>query len=341
MYTLILLLLAIAPPMMFFAYLIKTDRVEPEPLGMLMFALALGVISTFPASLIEGLLAYLPFFGEHDLPAIIRTSFIQVAPVEEGCKLAVILLFVWKNRNFNEENDGIVYVTASSIGFALFENVLYVLSGGLATAVARSITAIPLHTFCGVIMGAYVGRARFAADRRTAAVLVLKGFAAAVFIHGLYDTFAMEHGSSSVVMLLLLVAALFFAGRYFFKTGKELSAARWANPEAAAQIRLDTASQQAARIVVRYGEDKIGIDAEGRFYLKPEKQTWKLVTGRLLYVFSFACWVLFLVVGYNASDEAALAAVFYFCLTMTCVPTVLAVLLTRSYRQRLESNTYL
>ena len=178
-------------------------------------------------------------------------------------------------------------------------------------------------------------------QRRTAAVLVLKGFAAAVFIHGLYDTFAMEHGSSSVVMLLLLVAALFFAGRFFFKTGKELSAARWANPEAAAQIRLDTASQQAARIVVRYGEDKIGIDAEGRFYLKPEKQTWKLVTGRLLYVFSFACWVLFLVVGYNASDEAALAAVFYFCLTMTCVPTVLAVLLTRSYRQRLESNTYL
>jgi RsiW-degrading membrane proteinase PrsW (M82 family) len=340
MYTLMLLILAVSPPVLFLLYLLKADRTEPEPLEMVLFALALGIVSTMPASIFEGLLGFIPVFNQETLSGIVLTSFIQVAPVEEGCKLAVILLFVWKNRNFNEENDGIVYVTASSIGFALFENVLYVLAGGIGTGIGRAFTSIPLHTFCGVLMGSFVGRARFAPDRRSSVILILKGFAIAWFIHGLYDSFAMASDDASATLLLVLVASLFVAGRYFVRKGKALSEARWANPDAAPQIAIDTAEQEIRRVIAKYGMDKLGVDDDGKYFLKPERQFWKIVTSRLLIGFSITCWILVPLGVLVGGDEELTSLVFYFCVMLTSVPIVLGIMLATSYHRRLTKNHY-
>ena len=56
----------------------------------------------------------------------------MIAPIEEFVKLLVIFIYVWDNINFNEENDGIVYTGTASIGFALFENILYVFRGEMS-----------------------------------------------------------------------------------------------------------------------------------------------------------------------------------------------------------------
>lgn len=232
-----LLLIAIAPPVAFLAYVLSSDRYEREPLRMVFFTLALGCASTLPATFAEGLLSLLPVMQGEGIQGAARLSFFAISPVEEACKLAVVLLFVWGNANFNEENDGIVYVTASAIGFALFENVLYVFSNGFMTGVARALTSIPLHTFCGVVMGFCVGYARFARDRQTSAALVCAGFLFAWFSHGLYDTFALS-GASISLLIIPLVAILFLVGSVLLACGKRRSEARWAIAERDAGERI-------------------------------------------------------------------------------------------------------
>lgn len=343
MLTLLLLCLALLPPLLFFLRIFGSDAREPEPYDMILFAIGLGIISTFPASIIEGLLDFFPVFGREGFLGAAVTSFIQVAPVEEGCKLAVILLFIWKNRNFNEENDGIVYVTLSAIGFALFENIMYVFDGGLElgvqTSIVRGITSIPLHTFCGVLMGYYVGRARFAATRKETNVLILKGFVIAWFIHGLYDTFAMA-GSGAGLLVIPLIIILFYVGNKFIKNGKALSEARWDDPECAEQIKIDTPSHAVQRAIGRYGEDKISIDGDGRYFLKPERQIWKAIIGLLLIIGSVFFWGLLQYFIGETGDEYAVSAVVEYSILSTSVPVVLGIMLLVSYRRRLGNNYY-
>lgn len=346
MITLILLFLALLPPLLFLLRLIGADANEPEPFDMILFALGLGIISTFPASIIEWLLDFIPIFGMEGFLNSAITSFIQVAPAEEACKLGVILLFVWNNRNFNEENDGIVYVTASAIGFALLENILYVFDGealtGVMTSFARSLTSIPLHTFCGVIMGYYVGRARFSATRKDANRLILKGFLLAWFFHGLYDTFAMANStvSGSILLIVPLIIVLFIVGNNLIKKGRTLSLERWNGGEYSEKISIDTPEQNAARLIAKYGEEKIGVDESGRHYLKPERQVWKLAAGWILLVGSIiACGIIMAILGQYEGEEATILFVNLSVMT-TAVPITLGIILLVSYRRRLDGNHY-
>jgi hypothetical protein len=127
-----------------------------------------------------------------------------------------VLLFVWRNPNFNEENDGIVYAGASAIGFALLENLGYVFHNGIDTGIVRAFTAVPLHVFTAVIMGLLVGRARFEANPGRRAWL----------IHGTYDTLAMAE-SGIPILILPVVAGVAAFGTMALKRGRRLSLRRW------------------------------------------------------------------------------------------------------------------
>lgn len=342
------LLLAVLPPFAYLLYLMAADRREPEPLHMVLFALGLGILSTVPSFILESFFALIPWFHADSAAAAgpvlspftiaALAAFIQIAPVEEFFKLAAVLLFIWKNPNFNEENDGIVYVTLSAIGFALFENIFYVLQYGFGTGLVRSVTSIPLHTFCGVIMGYFVGRARFASERKESRRLIITGFALAWLIHGLYDTFALTRGGA--LFLLFIVAALFTAGSRVVHEGSRSSRARWDNPDRAAPMQLDTPSQEFERIMKKYGASLVDRDEEGRVFLKPEKQPWKAIAARSLLVLS----ILIAVAGYFASalpgaaeNRASIFAFFAFVIT---VPALLGVMLEYSYRRRATERQY-
>ncbi len=341
LYTLTLLLLATFPPFFFLARLLVADRREPEPLEMVLFTLALGIISTLPASFAERVLGSLPFFAPTVPFSAIITAFVRVAPIEEACKLAVVLLFVWGNENFNEENDGIVYVATSSIGFALFENILYVLSNGFGVGVLRAVTSIPLHAFCGVLMGSCVGRARFARTRGAAAALVLRGFALAWFFHGLYDSLALS-GSGFLALVGALVVALTFYGNRAIARGRALSLARWANPAAAPTIRLDPSIDTFSRAVAKYGANRVGVDELGRAFLKPERQTWKAIASRTLFLGSLIVAALMSksVDAQLSSSPALFASRVCFAIQTLTVPVMLGVLLELSYQRRRSRPHY-
>jgi len=126
---LFLTLLALAPPIGFLIYILRFDRIEPEPTGFVARMLFLGVLSVVPAALIEGVFLDSSLFTGNGLVQAGLKSFLVIAPVEEAMKLLVVILFAWRSRSFNEPNDGIVYAGAVSIGFAMGgERALRVLS---------------------------------------------------------------------------------------------------------------------------------------------------------------------------------------------------------------------
>jgi RsiW-degrading membrane proteinase PrsW (M82 family) len=94
---------------------------------------------------------------------------------------------LFHNKNFNEPFDGIVYAVMVSMGFATLENVIYVLEYGYETAILRMFTAVPAHATFGVLMGYFLGKAKFT-RRKQLYYSIVALFAATVF-HGAYDYF--------------------------------------------------------------------------------------------------------------------------------------------------------
>ena len=94
--------------------------------------------------------------------------------------------FAQARKAFNEPFDGIVYAVMVSMGFAATENIVYVFESGFETALLRAITAIPAHATFGILMGYFMGKAKFSNNK---IVLNLTGLLLAVIFHGAYDFF--------------------------------------------------------------------------------------------------------------------------------------------------------
>jgi protease PrsW len=178
--------LALAPALLLLWLFKKWDAKRPEPPGAVRNVVLLGVASCVPAILIElGLSAIL---GKSIVNANGQfvNAFIIAASTEEALKLAVILLFVWRKPYFDEVMDGILYMAAASLGFAMIENVLYS-AGNPVIGFVRAFTAVPLHATASGIMGYCIGRAKMTKSNGRTFLWVIFGFFWAVLIHGFYD----------------------------------------------------------------------------------------------------------------------------------------------------------
>jgi len=60
------------------------------------------------------------------------------------------------------------------------------LEGGYQTALLRAFTAVPAHATFGILMGYYMGKAKFSKNK---IALNLTGLLLAVIFHGAYDFF--------------------------------------------------------------------------------------------------------------------------------------------------------
>jgi len=158
----------------------------PEPPRQIWMTFFLGALTIFPVLLLTyPLMQALPL-PENPFLRGLFISFVFAAIPEEFFKLLVLTRYSFRHRVFDEPMDGIVYGAVVGQGFAAFENVLYSVSGGAGIAIGRALTAVPAHACMGVIMGYYVGKARFDSENRAACIF--KGFLFAVLVHGFYNT---------------------------------------------------------------------------------------------------------------------------------------------------------
>ncbi len=209
-----LMALAIIPGLLLIIYVYRKDKVEKEPIGLIIRILIYGVISCIAAGYLEQLeSSFLPQYEQGTVEYALQTSFLMAALVEETVKFLAMRLGSWKYQGFNYRFDGIVYGVSSAVGFAVFENVMYVAQYGLQTAIVRAFTAIPLHAFCGVFMGvmySYSKKASILGQGGKSFMYTIFALLLPMLIHGTYDTFAFL-GERGTIPLLVLVVILYVA----------------------------------------------------------------------------------------------------------------------------------
>ncbi len=215
----ILIAAAVIPAVFLMIKVYQSDRLEKESPYLLWELMKSGIFSALVALIAERVLSFLldlavsPQDGIYD----VILYFIVVACSEEGAKYYFLKKETWHgSREFNCLYDGVVYATFVSLGFALWENISYVLSYGFGTAIIRAVTAIPGHACFGVFMGVFYGfakkydlmneegRARFF---RILSVLI------PVLLHGAYDYIASQQSGGSGVFIIFII--ILFALSYF------------------------------------------------------------------------------------------------------------------------------
>lgn len=207
----LLLGVAVAPGFAIVLFIYCKDKYEKEPRRLLIISFILGMISVIPAILLEaGGTGVLPAY-----PGALGTftyTFFVVGISEELSKFIMLRFYAYPKKEFNEPFDGITYSVMVSMGFATLENIMYVFQGGLANAFMRMFTAVPAHATFGIIMGYYVGLAKF---KNHSPLLMLTGLVFAVIMHGAYDFCLMVNSVPMIAggALLSLVIGIHFSLR--------------------------------------------------------------------------------------------------------------------------------
>jgi RsiW-degrading membrane proteinase PrsW (M82 family) len=182
-----LLLFAVAPIFIIILYIYFKDKYEKEPRRLLFYNFLLGaIVSIVVTSVLYYAIGSIIEFSRTSIFEQFIYTFFVVGLCEEFSKYIIVRYYAQPNKEFDEPFDGIVYAVMVSMGFAATENIFYVLEGGYQTAILRAFTAVPAHATFGVLMGYFMGKAKFSKNKT---LLNLTGLLLATAFHGAYDFF--------------------------------------------------------------------------------------------------------------------------------------------------------
>lgn len=219
---LLLFAISLAPILLLLIYLYKRDKYEKEPIKLLIKVFIFGGLTVIPIFFIETWLGnYWDIkynYPANEMLTAAFKAFLVAASTEEVFKILVFFIFIWKNVNFNEKFDGIIYAVYISLGFAAIENLMYVFSNGMQTGIMRAFTAVPAHTVFATSMGYFLALAKF--KKNNTFIYLLASLFVPILLHGFYDFIIM---SKNDLLLLLFVPFLIYMVAQALKQMKILS----------------------------------------------------------------------------------------------------------------------
>ncbi len=172
---------SLAPSIALLCFFYLKDKYNSEPIGMVVKSFIYGSLIVFPVIVIQ-----YAFQEEGLLLDPLSQAFISAALLEEFFKWFILVYTVYKHAHFNQHYDGIVYGVSVSLGFATIENGLYLLVYGIDQAFMRALLPASSHALFGVIMGYYLGKAKFSGKVNEKKFLGYS-FAVPWLLHGVYD----------------------------------------------------------------------------------------------------------------------------------------------------------
>ncbi|NJN41666.1 MAG: PrsW family intramembrane metalloprotease [Flammeovirgaceae bacterium] len=181
------IILAVVPGLSIALYIHFRDKYEPEPVRLLVLSFLLGIVSMFIAWGLTTVVEQYISIDESDWEDQAVHAFLIVAIIEEVSKFLFARGVLFYNSNFDEPFDGIVYTVMIGMGFATAENILYVVENGGSAAIIRMFTAVPAHGLFAILMGYFLGKAKFQ-ESQIGYYSFIALFVATLF-HGTYDYF--------------------------------------------------------------------------------------------------------------------------------------------------------
>jgi RsiW-degrading membrane proteinase PrsW (M82 family) len=181
--------IAIAPGIAICLYIFYKDLYNREPKLNIVVSFIYGCLAILPAVLFEDSFKYTL---DGTIGGVAIFSYAVVAFSEEFSKFIGLRFYAYRQKSFDEPLDGIVYAVMVSMGFATVENVMYVLNSaaagrGYEVGIQRMFLSVPAHASFAVVMGYFVGKAKF--NPKNSFLLMIAGLIGAIFFHGTFDFF--------------------------------------------------------------------------------------------------------------------------------------------------------
>lgn len=171
-------------------WLKEEDAESPEPKSLIALSFILGAITVLFAVSLEKL--SLPFFQDKTIQIIIWAS------IEELLKFAAISIVILNAKwAINEPIDYPMYFIACALGFAAFENFMYLLkpiqiSGaivGILTGNLRFLGSTLLHAIASSMVGSALGLSYYIKEYRK--LYLISGIILAISLHSIFNFFIM------------------------------------------------------------------------------------------------------------------------------------------------------
>ena len=209
------MLCATLPVPIYVMLLLWIDRYESEPLWMLATSFFWGAIIAVFISLIfnTGIQIFAAVASNSEEVGDAVGAVISAPIVEESAKaLILVILFFWKNDEFDGIVDGIVYAGMVGLGFAMTENILYygrAMQKGpdflKAVWIIRGMAAPFSHPLFTSMTGIGLGWARQSQNTFTKIMAPFLGFGLAVLMHAAWNGSAVFFGGGGFFVTYFMV----------------------------------------------------------------------------------------------------------------------------------------
>jgi RsiW-degrading membrane proteinase PrsW (M82 family) len=219
-------LLGLLPSFVWLAFYLRKDA-HPEPNRLIIKVFLFGAVSAFLAIFAEQWARHL--IGSPSQENFLKSAvniFFGVALIEETLKYLAVRTGVYKNTEFDEPIDVLLYMIIAALGFAAVENILVLSSKepflflleGLKIMGARAISATFLHALTSAIFGYFIVLSFHRIRYRH--LLFFAGLFTAAALHSLYNFFIMNLEDLLVPTIILIASASFIS--YAIKKVKKL-----------------------------------------------------------------------------------------------------------------------
>jgi len=200
------------PGLVFLSLLALRRKPNLETIKALLKIVALGMVLSVPAVLlIKALKGMLVVEGVR-FPVVYFAFFILVAgPVEEVLKFLIVWTEAYDRWQLKDEQDGIVYAAASSLGFGVYENLATLEQSGLGILAPQAWVCVLVHVCFSVIFGYYLGLAK--AKKYNPSPCIAEGLVLVTAFNGLHSfiTFQWPGAYYPAAMGLLIYTVLLAA----------------------------------------------------------------------------------------------------------------------------------
>ena len=178
-------------------WLYEEDRDEPEPIGLIVLSFILG-----------GIIVLIAMWMEKSTMSFIKDNTTQIivwAAIEEILKLIGVSLIIFGNNIVRKPIDYPMYFIATALGFAAFENVLYLIKPlstsdtivGMLTGNLRFLGSTLLHAIASSMIGSALGMSFYLKQNRT--IYFIIGITCAIVLHSVFNFFIMKGSGENFI----------------------------------------------------------------------------------------------------------------------------------------------
>lgn len=187
----------VLPTLLWLKFWLSEDKEQPEPKGLIALCFILGAVMVMPAIAIEKIMS--GAISSH------RDQIIIWATIEEFFKYIAVAVVAFGSQYLDEPIDYPMYLIAGALGFAAFENTIFLIKPlmtgdmtvSLFTGNLRFLGSTLLHAISSGAIGIFLGLS-FWNGWATRKFALLIGFISAITLHSLFNLFIMNGTSTDI-----------------------------------------------------------------------------------------------------------------------------------------------